>query len=179
MEPHRFLDFTSSARLSTAMRQPLLRGLKAASCTFWGSTPKRSAVAVGLRFSRGLGPPTVGLRSYRKKAVAQQQQPPVKPEEVTLRKYQLECIQAVVNSFKQGHKRVGVSLATGGGKTVCDKLFSLRLSSLKFDAIWPNRPLILMLRLFILWELQLTSCRSFSPTSSRMYRVTPQLQLGL
>ncbi|CAM1511390.1 Fc.00g089030.m01.CDS01 [Cosmosporella sp. VM-42] len=35
-----------------------------------------------------------------------------------LRDYQLECIQSVLTSLKEGHKRVGVSLATGSGKTV-------------------------------------------------------------
>src|SRR5436190_1763325 len=35
-----------------------------------------------------------------------------------LRSYQEECIQSVLSSLAEGHKRVGVSLATGGGKTV-------------------------------------------------------------
>lgn len=35
-----------------------------------------------------------------------------------LRDYQLECIKSVVLSLKRGHKRVGISLATGSGKTV-------------------------------------------------------------
>jgi len=113
------LDVTPTARLSLAMRPPILRGLKAIPCTFWGSRPQSSVLTVGLRLSRGHGPAVSGLRWYRRKAAAAQPvQPPVKPAEVTLRKYQLECIQAVVESFKQGHKRVGVSLATGGGKTV-------------------------------------------------------------
>ncbi|KAF5001765.1 hypothetical protein FDECE_10847 [Fusarium decemcellulare] len=35
-----------------------------------------------------------------------------------LRDYQEECIQSVLKSLKTGHKRVGISLATGSGKTV-------------------------------------------------------------
>ncbi|KAM0563546.1 hypothetical protein ACHAPJ_001270 [Fusarium lateritium] len=37
---------------------------------------------------------------------------------VQLRDYQEECIASVLSSLKQGHKRVGISLATGSGKTV-------------------------------------------------------------
>lgn len=35
-----------------------------------------------------------------------------------LRDYQEECIKSVVLALKRGHKRVGISLATGSGKTV-------------------------------------------------------------
>ncbi|KAG6035590.1 hypothetical protein E4U40_002146 [Claviceps sp. LM458 group G5] len=35
-----------------------------------------------------------------------------------LRDYQLECIQSVLSALEQGQKRVGISLATGSGKTV-------------------------------------------------------------
>ncbi|AEO66977.1 uncharacterized protein THITE_2115607 [Thermothielavioides terrestris NRRL 8126] len=35
-----------------------------------------------------------------------------------LRDYQEECIQSVLQSLEQGHKRLGISLATGSGKTV-------------------------------------------------------------
>jgi len=35
-----------------------------------------------------------------------------------LRDYQEECIQSVLSSFDNGHKRLGISLATGAGKTV-------------------------------------------------------------
>ncbi|KAG7287985.1 hypothetical protein NEMBOFW57_007505 [Staphylotrichum longicolle] len=37
---------------------------------------------------------------------------------LTLRNYQEECIQSVLSSLEKGHKRLGVSLATGSGKTV-------------------------------------------------------------
>ncbi|OAA47749.1 DEAD/DEAH box helicase [Metarhizium rileyi] len=35
-----------------------------------------------------------------------------------LRDYQQECIKSVLSSLRRGHKRVGISLATGSGKTV-------------------------------------------------------------
>lgn len=43
---------------------------------------------------------------------------------IQLRDYQEECIQSVLQSLEDGHKRLGISLATGSGKTVgvCDEL---------------------------------------------------------
>jgi ATP-dependent helicase IRC3 len=44
-------------------------------------------------------------------------QPPPLPK-IQLREYQEECIQAVLSYLNAGHKRLGISLATGSGKTV-------------------------------------------------------------
>lgn len=107
-----FPDVNQHARLSIAMRQPLLRGLRAVSCTFWGSRPQVNVSVVRPKFCHGPGPPFAGLRSYATESTS-----PV-VQQVQLRDYQIECIQAVVSAFKNGHKRVGISLATGGGKTV-------------------------------------------------------------
>ncbi|KAJ4425138.1 putative ATP-dependent helicase IRC3 [Gnomoniopsis sp. IMI 355080] len=94
------------------MRQPLLRGLRVVSCTFWSSRPQRAILVLRPKFSRGPGPPIAGARSFATEST----HPTV--QQVQLRDYQIECIQAVVSAFKNGHKRVGISLATGGGKTV-------------------------------------------------------------
>ena len=37
---------------------------------------------------------------------------------VQLRSYQEECIQSVLAALQEGNKRLGISLATGSGKTV-------------------------------------------------------------
>ena len=42
----------------------------------------------------------------------------VREEVVRLRQYQEECIQSVVSYLDNGEKRLGISLATGSGKTV-------------------------------------------------------------
>ena len=38
-----------------------------------------------------------------------------------LRQYQEECIQSVITQLAKGDKRLGISLATGSGKTVSEK----------------------------------------------------------
>lgn len=43
---------------------------------------------------------------------------PEAARKLQLRDYQLDCIKSVTHALKNGHKRVGISLATGSGKTV-------------------------------------------------------------
>ena len=59
-------------------------------------------------------------RARRLRATAPPGPPPtvVAPPKIQLREYQEECIQAVLSYLHAGHKRLGVSLATGSGKTV-------------------------------------------------------------
>lgn len=46
------------------------------------------------------------------------EKPPNAPAGIRLREYQEECVQSVLLYLGKGHKRLGVSLATGSGKTV-------------------------------------------------------------
>ncbi|ODA76316.1 hypothetical protein RJ55_08161 [Drechmeria coniospora] len=55
------------------------------------------------------------LFCFRPAATLRQSVPNSKPK---LRDYQQECIKSVLSSLKRGHKRIGISLATGSGKTV-------------------------------------------------------------
>ncbi|KAM3471736.1 hypothetical protein MY5147_005660 [Beauveria neobassiana] len=59
--------------------------------------------------------PVVTVLAHR---VARASTTTTKPQKPQLRDYQQECIRSVLNSLKSGHKRVGISLATGSGKTV-------------------------------------------------------------
>ena len=56
--------------------------------------------------------------------------PPIVHEQaIRLRQYQEDCIQSVLSYLEKGHKRLGVSLATGSGKTVslaCQRGSSMR-----------------------------------------------------
>ena len=45
-------------------------------------------------------------------------------EAIHLRQYQEECIQSVLSHLTKGQKRLGISLATGSGKTVSEPIIS-------------------------------------------------------
>lgn len=52
-------------------------------------------------------------------ALLQHEKPvPTVVPSIQLRQYQLDCIDAVLGAFQDGKRQVGVSLATGSGKTV-------------------------------------------------------------
>jgi ATP-dependent helicase IRC3 len=73
-----------------------------------GAAPVRAAIRPASRVSKA-------------KLIAAQAPPtPLPPPlpKIQLREYQEECIQAVLAYINAGHKRLGVSLATGSGKTV-------------------------------------------------------------
>ncbi|KAH6607423.1 hypothetical protein Trco_003736 [Trichoderma cornu-damae] len=61
----------------------------------------------------GTGVPAGWIKQLRKFSAAAPLSTKLK-----LRDYQQECIKSVILSLKRGHKRVGISLATGSGKTV-------------------------------------------------------------
>lgn len=55
---------------------------------------------------------------YFSSALQEQQLPQKLNTTIRLRQYQEECIQSVLTYLEKGHKRLGISLATGSGKTV-------------------------------------------------------------
>jgi ATP-dependent helicase IRC3 len=59
---------------------------------------------------------------------------------VKLRDYQLECIKSVLSALRRGHKRVGISLATGSGKTV---IFTQLIDKIQAKADGASKTLIL------------------------------------
>lgn len=111
----RLLSLTAfSQRLSTGkadhiMLRPVLRGWRASTILLTISRPRGMIGAVPRHILRGPSTLSKCSRNYA-------------TQQLQLRDYQLECIQSVVSALKSGHKRVGISLATGGGKTVSASL---------------------------------------------------------
>ncbi|KAJ9656741.1 putative ATP-dependent helicase IRC3 [Neophaeococcomyces mojaviensis] len=66
--------------------------------------------------------------------------PLVREETIRLRQYQEECIQSVLSYLKSGHKRLGISLATGSGKTV---IFTHLIDRIQADNVRATKTLIL------------------------------------
>ncbi|KAG7103811.1 putative mitochondrial ATP-dependent helicase irc3 like protein [Verticillium longisporum] len=62
--------------------------------------------------------PRTAVRSIPRYAVLQARPVRLLSSKVQLRGYQEECIQSILLSLQEGQKRLGVSLATGSGKTV-------------------------------------------------------------
>lgn len=103
-----------------AMIQPLLRASRA--CILLAGRSRRLRCLPSATTARP-APQVSTLRSFasrksRKSPPVAPPEAPPQPPAIQLRDYQRECIESVVCAFKEGHKRVGISLATGGGKTV-------------------------------------------------------------
>ncbi|KAJ2987954.1 hypothetical protein NUW58_g4227 [Xylaria curta] len=81
---------------------------------------------------------------------------------VRLREYQEECIQSVLSSLQNGHKRVGISLATGAGKTV---VFTQLIDRVKPSAELATQTLILAHRRELV-EQAARHCRNAYPTKT-------------
>lgn len=69
---------------------------------------------ISYRLPQGLPSPAVRSR-YASTKVED-----IIPPKIQLRDYQEESIQSVVRHLEKGHNRLGLSLATGSGKTVSD-----------------------------------------------------------
>ncbi|KAK5072956.1 putative ATP-dependent helicase IRC3 [Lithohypha guttulata] len=83
-------------------------------------------------------------------------------EKLRLREYQEECIQSVLSYLKNGHKRLGVSLATGSGKTV---IFTQLINRLEPTNTKATRTLILAHRRELV-EQAAKHCRRQYPDKS-------------
>ncbi|KAK6346899.1 hypothetical protein TWF696_007000 [Orbilia brochopaga] len=81
------------------------------------------------------------------------------PAAFALRDYQEECIQAILDHQDQGHRRLGVSLATGSGKTVIFTQLIDRIIPLRPDA---TQTLILVHRRELV-EQAAKHCRNHYP----------------
>ncbi|MCJ1286305.1 hypothetical protein MMC26_005650 [Xylographa opegraphella] len=84
------------------------------------------------------------------------------PIQIKLREYQEECIQAVLAHLARGHKRLGVSLATGSGKTV---IFTQLVDRVKAPAREATQTLILAHRRELV-EQAARHCALAYPTKS-------------
>ncbi|KAK4193905.1 P-loop containing nucleoside triphosphate hydrolase protein [Podospora australis] len=71
-----------------------------------------------LRFKESPKDPRQIFRKWPQRAFSDSARRPAEAAPIRLRNYQEECIQSILASIENGHKRLGVSLATGSGKTV-------------------------------------------------------------
>ncbi|KAI1775220.1 P-loop containing nucleoside triphosphate hydrolase protein [Hypoxylon cercidicola] len=81
---------------------------------------------------------------------------------IRLRDYQEECIQSVLNSIQHGHKRLGISLATGAGKTV---IFTQLIDRIKSSSDEARQTLILAHRRELV-EQAARHCTAAYPTKT-------------
>lgn len=81
---------------------------------------------------------------------------------IRLRNYQEECIQSVLSYLDKGHKRLGISLATGSGKTV---IFTQLIDRIKPSEPGATQTLILAHRRELV-EQAARHCSNAYPTKS-------------
>ena len=93
-----------SSRAFWSFRNQLQHGLRRASLDVSGARSFASAISPAL--------------THQAASKHQDTTPGLPSKGITLRPYQSECIEAVLQSFEDGKRQVGVSLATGSGKTV-------------------------------------------------------------
>jgi ATP-dependent helicase IRC3 len=77
-----------------------------------------------------------------------------------LREYQKECIQAVLSHLNQGHKRLGISLATGSGKTV---VFTHLIKRVPTDPVTAGDQTLILVHRRELVDQAAQKCREVHP----------------
>lgn len=100
----------------------------------------RTLVLVARPGGRPLAPRAVPVRFSSSTKAAAASIAPASHQPVQLRNYQEECIQSVLSSVEQGQKRLGISLATGAGKTV---IFTQLLDRIEPESKYRTKTLIL------------------------------------
>ncbi|KAK0619839.1 P-loop containing nucleoside triphosphate hydrolase protein [Immersiella caudata] len=120
-----FAVFSSSAKNRATSSSPFVLILDAISAALSG--PSRASPSKSISFSAAVqyvNPICEGSNSIfspfsmSTTRWSTQSAPESFQQRVQLREYQEECIQSVLVGLENGHKRLGISLATGSGKTV-------------------------------------------------------------
>lgn len=157
-----FSQRPSTGKAEHIMLRPVLGALRASATLLPISGPRRMIGATPRHVLRG----PITLSKCSRNYATQQLQ---------LRDYQLECIQSVVSALKNGHKRVGISLATGGGKTVSASLSFGCLTLLKSDLFRTHYKSWSMYLVHLTdWNIRSSSHNSFS-TLSLLQKELPRL----
>ncbi|KAI9886658.1 MAG: hypothetical protein M1823_001501 [Watsoniomyces obsoletus] len=110
--------------------------IRASRCLYQGRV---RSICIGVRPVRVLVPFVQNVR-WAHTVVATPATTPTPTSPIQLRDYQEECIQAVLSYLDKGHKRLGISLATGSGKTV---IFTHLINRLKSRGRHGSQTLIL------------------------------------